>query len=73
MYGATPNKDATDASWMVALEVEEATATGQELYAVLLDNSKYFDFFKRHVLWPMLLYMRAPTKLIRAIAAFYEQ
>ena len=31
-----------------SLEVEEATAMGQELYAVLLDNSKYFDFFKRH-------------------------
>ena len=58
---------------MMALEIEEATATGQELYAVLLDSSKYFDYFKRHVLWPMLLYMRAPFKLIRTATAFFEQ
>ena len=49
MYGATPKRDATDASWMMALEMEEATAMGEELYAVLLDNSKYFGFFKRHI------------------------
>ena len=73
MYGATPNRDATDAAWMMALDIEEAMAQRQELYATLLDNSKYFDYFKRHILWPMLVYMRAPVALIRTIAAFYAQ
>ncbi len=38
MYGATAKRDATDARWMMALEMEEATAMGGELYSVLLDN-----------------------------------
>ena len=58
---------------MMAPDIEEATAQRQELYATLLDNSKYFDYFKRHILWPMLVYMRAPVRLIKTIAAFYAQ
>ena len=69
IFGAVPNRDAIDASWMLALDVEKAVLSSQDLYVALLDNSKYFDYFKRHVLWPLLLYMGAPRKLMRAVAA----
>ena len=57
----------------MALDVEKAVLSSEDLYVALLDNSKYFDYFKRHVLWPLLLYMGAPRKLIRAVAAYYDQ
>ena len=58
---------------MLALDVEKAVLKSEDLYVALLDNSKYFDDFKRHILWPLLLHMGAPRRIIRAIAAFYEQ
>ena len=72
VIGAVPNRDAADASWVLALDVEKAVLKSEDLYVALLDNSKYFDYFKRHIR-PLLLHMGAPRRIIRAIAAFYEQ
>ncbi len=45
VYGAREGVDALDATWEVALEVEEAYLGEEDIVAALLDNSKYFDFF----------------------------
>ena len=68
-----PNRDVVDASWMLALDVEKAVLSSEDLCVALLDITKYFDDFKRHVLWPHLFYMCAPRKLMRAVAAYYDQ
>ena len=58
---------------MLALDVEKAVLGSEDLYVALLDNSTYFDYFKRHILWPLLLHMGAPRKVTRSITSFYEQ
>ncbi len=73
VYGARKGVDALDATWEVALEVEEAYLDVQDLVAALLDNSKYFDDFRRHVMFPLLLALGAPPGLIKMMKSFYDQ
>ncbi len=73
VYGGRKGMDALDATWEVALEVEEAFLQLRSLVAAMLDNSKFFDFFIRHIMWPLLLRMGAPPGLVRMMIAFYEQ
>ena len=40
LYGAVQNRDAVDASWVLALDVEKAVRSSEDLYVALLDNSK---------------------------------
>ncbi len=73
VYGARKGVDALDATWELALEVEEAYLALRDLIAALLDNSIFFDFFKRNVIFPLLLALGAPPGLIKVISAFYDQ
>ncbi len=73
VYGARKGIDALDATWEVALEVEEAYLELKEMVAALLDNSKFFDDFRRHVMFPLLLALGAPPGLVNMMKSFYEQ
>ncbi len=60
VYGARIGREALDATWELALGIEESYLEQRQLIAALLDNSKYFDFFIRHVVWPTLVHLGAP-------------
>ena len=73
VYGAVPNRDAVDASWTLALDVEKAVLLSEGLYIARLDTSKYFDDFKRRIHGPLLRHVGASRRVVRAIAVFHEQ
>ncbi len=72
VYGARRGVEALDATWDMALDIEESYLRTRELVAALLDNCKCFDFFLRHIMWPTLVHLGAPLRLIQTVMRFYD-
>ena len=66
LHGGRANHEATEATWDITADIEEAHLTKTPLLGALFDYSKFFDLIIRDILWPLALAFGCPKEVINA-------
>ncbi|MCP3677941.1 MAG: hypothetical protein GY721_10250, partial [Deltaproteobacteria bacterium] len=73
MYAGLPYRGAEQAIWHLALDIEEALLSGEEVSLFSIDLFKCFDQINRPLLYRLLSLAGVPEGVVRAYRCFQER
>ena len=73
LHGGRAGHETLDGVFETDLHIELAQEAGTNLYLLLLDYRKFFDFIIQEIIWGLASWWGMPEGIVRLLRAFYQK